>query len=50
MLAAGAAGGALAWLTQNISDYTLWYAPINIALWYLLSLMFTGENSDNSPS
>lgn len=50
-VAAGAAGGWIALLTQCAADYTLWYAPVLILAWIALGVLFalseTGRLTDN---
>ncbi len=38
LIALGAFAGLIAWLVQNISDYTLWFAPVNIVFWFVLGI------------
>ena len=37
----------LAILTQNIADYTLWYAPLLVLFWQLPALMTSNQTADN---
>ena len=46
-LAPFACAALLATLTQNIADYTLWYAPLIILFWQLPSLMTSRQTADN---
>ena len=42
-VACGAVGAIVATLIQNITDYTLWYAPIAILFWMTVGLVFSSE-------
>ena len=42
-VAIGASGAMIAFFAQSVTDYTLWYAPVYLAAWCVLGLMFSDE-------
>jgi O-antigen ligase len=49
-VACGAIAAVLATLVQNVTDYTLWYAPIGILFWCAMGVAFAPFPSQTAPT